>query len=252
MLHEDPKTSDLEPEMNEDPETSPEDPETSRGDPETSALDPERSGDPETSPGAPQEARLKPPERGVWGRPRRSPARTRLRNRRYAALRQLIQEGEYFSEEEMRAREPLLYHHYIGRYRGAEPLLGDPPAPPNSWGGGPPQVSGTPPSLTELLLRSVEEAAVQQRLRRQRLREGEAEEEEEEDLGSPPSPPERALLRQEFTSRMHQRFLDGCDPHFDYSQVDENPDLDNLDLVSRDAEERYFDAEEPSAAPRLD
>ncbi|NWX39518.1 CCD97 protein, partial [Steatornis caripensis] len=99
------------------------------------------------------------PENGLRGRPpRRPPARTRLRNRRYAALRQLIQGGEYFSEEEMRAREPLLYQHYIGQYQGGEPLPGDPQSPPNS--------SGTPPgpqSLTELLLRSVEEAAVQQR-----------------------------------------------------------------------------------------
>lgn len=36
------------------------------------------------------------------------------------------------------------------------------------------------------------------------------------------------------------------------SQIDEDPDLDNLDIVSRDAEERYFDAEEPSDAPQLE
>ena len=36
------------------------------------------------------------------------------------------------------------------------------------------------------------------------------------------------------------------------SQVDENPDMDNLDIESRDAEERYFDEEEPSAAPQLE
>ncbi|NXK15006.1 CCD97 protein, partial [Herpetotheres cachinnans] len=99
------------------------------------------------------------PETGPHGHRRRPPARTRLRNRRYAALRQLIQGGEYFSEEEMRAREPLLYQHYIGQYRGSEALPGDPPAAP-------PHLLGTPPgpqSLAGLLLRSVEEAAVQQR-----------------------------------------------------------------------------------------
>lgn len=26
-----------------------------------------------------------------------------------------------------------------------------------------------------------------------------------------------------------------------YSEVDENPDYDNLDIVSRDAEDKYFD-----------
>ncbi|NXL68303.1 CCD97 protein, partial [Chordeiles acutipennis] len=99
------------------------------------------------------------PETGLLGRPRRPPARTRLRNRRYAALRQLIQDGEYFSEEEMRAREPLLYQHYIGQYQGVEPLLGDPPMTPHFLGTTP----GCPQTLTGLLLRSVEEAAVQQR-----------------------------------------------------------------------------------------
>ena len=29
-----------------------------------------------------------------------------------------------------------------------------------------------------------------------------------------------------------------------YSEVDENPDYDNLDIVSRDAEEKYFDEDE--------
>lgn len=40
--------------------------------------------------------------------------------------------------------------------------------------------------------------------------------------------------------------------HPPQSQVDENPDLDNLDIVSQDAEERYFDEEEPSDAPQLE
>lgn len=71
--------------------------------------------------------------------------RTRVRNHRYAALRALqqgwsqqqqhissyllqtcsfcgnsalsyFQEGKYFSEEQMRSREPLLYEQYIGQY----------------------------------------------------------------------------------------------------------------------------------------
>ncbi|XP_074428257.1 coiled-coil domain-containing protein 97 [Larus michahellis] len=217
-------------------------------------------GDPKTSPPravadawAPPGAKRDPPK--MWGRPRRSPARTRLRNRRYAALRQLIRAGEYFSEEEMRAREPLLYQHYIGQYLeaaaggGAETTSPGVPAPPPrvffAGGAPPPQ----PRSLTGLLLRSLEEAAVRRRLRRQRLRDGDSTDEEGDAV---PDAGERAVLREEFTTRMYQRFLDGEDGDFDYSQVDENPDLDNLDIVSRDAEERYFDAEEPSAAPQLD
>lgn len=33
------------------------------------------------------------------------------------------------------------------------------------------------------------------------------------------------------------------------SAVDDNPDFDNLDIVARDEEERYFDEEEPEDAP---
>lgn len=33
------------------------------------------------------------------------------------------------------------------------------------------------------------------------------------------------------------------------SAVDDNPDFDNLDIVARDEEERYFDEEEPEDVP---
>ena len=36
------------------------------------------------------------------------------------------------------------------------------------------------------------------------------------------------------------------------STVDDNPDFDNLDIVARDEEERYFDEEEPEDAPILE
>lgn len=69
-----------------------------------------------------------------------------------------------------------------------------------------------------------------------------------------PDSEERLILREEFTSRMHQRFLDGKDGGFDYSTVDDNPDFDNLDIVARDEEDRYFDEEEPEdvSSPELD
>ncbi|XP_014323465.1 coiled-coil domain-containing protein 97 [Myotis lucifugus] len=187
--------------------------------------------------------------------------RTRLRNRRYAALRELIQEGEYFSDEQMRFRAPLLYEQYIGQYLTQEELSARTPAhqPPK------PGSPGTPPCpLSDLLLQSYQEQELQQRLLQQQEEEEaclEEEEEEEEDSDkedqSPgkdseawvPDSEERLILREEFTSRMHQRFLDGKDGDFDYSAVDDNPDFDNLDIVARDEEERYFDEEEPEDAP---
>ncbi|XP_071656954.1 coiled-coil domain-containing protein 97 isoform X5 [Patagioenas fasciata] len=93
------------------------------------------------------------PESGPRGRPRRSPTRTRLRNRRFAALRRLIREGRYFSEREMRLRAPRLYQRHIGRFGGG----GDPETPPGDPASAPPG----PPSLAQLLLKALEQEAPQ-------------------------------------------------------------------------------------------
>lgn len=39
-----------------------------------------------------------------------------IKNRRFEALKKLITEGSYFSEEEMRKRNPLLYEQLIGQF----------------------------------------------------------------------------------------------------------------------------------------
>uniref|UniRef100_A0A4W6D2S4 Coiled-coil domain containing 97 n=1 Tax=Lates calcarifer TaxID=8187 RepID=A0A4W6D2S4_LATCA len=181
--------------------------------------------------------------------------RTRVRNQRYAALRALQREGQYFSEEQMRIREPLLYEQYIGQYLTDEEVSftssvtvqcrfrkGGPGAPAGGTGG-----------LAHLLLNSYQERLIQNRLQEEQEREEGAQEEEEDEEDDDdrvqekewePTPEEKALLREEFISQMHQRFLDGKDKDFNYSEVDENPDYDNLDIVSRDAEDKYFDEDD--------
>ncbi|XP_075941355.1 coiled-coil domain-containing protein 97 [Anarhichas minor] len=178
--------------------------------------------------------------------------RTRVRNQRYAALRALQREGEYFSEEQMRIREPLLYEQYIGQYltdeevleRSQEAMQDDAP-------GGPGAPAGGTGGLAHLLLSSYQERLIQNRLQEEQEREDGAREEDDEDDGYTvqqkqwqPTPEEKALFREEFISQMHQRFLDGKDKDFNYSEVDENPDYDNLDIVSRDAEDKYFDEDD--------
>ncbi|KAL1769555.1 coiled-coil domain-containing protein 97 [Sigmodon hispidus] len=186
--------------------------------------------------------------------------RTRLRNRRYAALRELIQGGEYFSDEQMRFRAPLLYEQYIGQYLTQEELSARTPAPQGPKPGSP-SMPAYP--LSDLLFQSYQERELQQKLLRQQEEEEacfeEEEDSDEEDQKSDkdeeswvPDSEERLILREEFTSRMHQRFLDGKDGGFDYSTVDDNPDFDNLDIVARDEEERYFDEEEPEDVPSLE
>lgn len=178
--------------------------------------------------------------------------RTRVRNQRYAALRALQREGEYFSEEQMRIREPLLYEQYIGQYLTDDEVLErSQEAMQEEAQGGPGAPAGGTGGLAHLLLNSYQERLIQNRLQEEQDREDGAREEEDEDDGysvqqkqCEPTPEEKVLLREEFVSQMHQRFLDGKDKDFNYSEVDENPDYDNLDIVSRDAEDKYFDEDD--------
>ncbi|XP_028843052.1 coiled-coil domain-containing protein 97 [Denticeps clupeoides] len=167
--------------------------------------------------------------------------KTKVRNHRFAALRALQEGGQYFSEEQMRVREPLLYEQYIGQYLNDEEILQRSQETMQAGPGG----------LADLLLNSYQEKVLQKRMQEEQEYEDAAEEESEEEDGDgkdgstekewEPTAEEKVLLREEFISQMHQRFLEGKDKDFDYSEVDENPDYDNLDIVSRDAEERYFD-----------
>ena len=52
---------------------------------------------------------------------------------------------------------------------------------------------------------------------------------------------ERAQLRLEFLHVMQHRFLEGKEAGFDYKNIDENEDYDDLRQSNRDLEERYFD-----------
>ncbi len=40
-----------------------------------------------------------------------------VQNRRLAFMNRLIQDGEYFSEDAMRMRAPLLHHEYVGQFQ---------------------------------------------------------------------------------------------------------------------------------------
>lgn len=177
---------------------------------------------------------------------------TRVRNKRYAALQQLISASEYFSDEQMRARDPLMYEHYVGQYQSEEEIMSQ-----NS------RDMAQASSLSDVLLNSCQEESLQRRLEAQREMEQNCEEEEEEDSEEEESElqsdeeqevnaEERALMREEFISRMHQRFLDGKDRDFDYSEVDDNPEFDNLDIVNRDEEERYFDDDDDEGIDEMD
>ena len=179
-----------------------------------------------------------------------------VKNRRYVRLEQLMNGSDYFSDEEMQRREPLLFEYYIGQFLSEEEKL---------------TIGGEDKSdmkLSSMILKNME---VNQRislLQEQRSREqGQLEEsdcssdEDTADTGGDASVTfapmelsekpdtaarEKLMLRREFLSAMQAKFLEGRDSDFDYSKVDYDEQYDCLEIRQRDSEDSYFDAEKPS------
>ncbi|XP_075225481.1 uncharacterized protein LOC142326721 [Lycorma delicatula] len=56
---------------------------------------------------------------------------------------------------------------------------------------------------------------------------------------------ERNLLMEEFRSSMFNSFLEGKDADFDYSEVDQNSEYDDLDMRDQDEQDKYFNSDSP-------
>lgn len=201
-----------------------------------------------------------------------STRQTDIRNRRYQALKTLIDEGEYFSETEMMKRNPLLYEHLIGQYMTEkQKQIRD-------------NIDTKNITFVNLLMESIDRDNLSKKKKLQEeeeqnvLEETESDEEQQDNYTSKLntektaqwgkfsdshktepqnelqitnkkphniSKAEKQILKQEFVSHMYQNFLDGKDTDFDYSTVDNNEAYDNIDLRSQDEEDKYFDSESP-------
>ncbi|XP_017047969.1 coiled-coil domain-containing protein 97 [Drosophila ficusphila] len=194
-----------------------------------------------------------------------------IKNRRYHAMQQLLEKGEYFSEHEMMQRAPDLYQELVGQYlTEAEKKIRD------SY-----DVKNT--SFSGILMHTLEK-----KQRDELLEEMQQEKGEEMEAAPPPAdfevpiacrkqwggfdedepiacstsrnaearvpaniasistpefynPGERELLRNEFFSMMKERFLSGDDKDFDYTAVDDNTQLDDLKQIEQDEEDAYFE-----------
>ncbi|XP_078352513.1 coiled-coil domain-containing protein 97-like isoform X2 [Oculina patagonica] len=177
--------------------------------------------------------------------------KTGIRNRRYECLQRLMKDSDYFSEENMRKRSPLLYEEYIGQYLTEEEKLDRDRAE-----------MGADPCLSELIMNRQEKEMNDWLLDYQRDQEACVQEEEDDsdmesdtnqvESGSTikgcPTEQEKHLLHEEFLSVMQDRFMRGEEEEFDYSAVDTNDEYDDLTIRERDEEENYFDSEEVSSA----
>lgn len=165
--------------------------------------------------------------------------KTRIRNRRYECLKELM-DTDYFSEEEMRQRNPLLFNYYVGQYMSEEELASLDSATCDM-------------ALSSHIMRRMRQDERRERERRQREKEKEQEEEEDtssgeekmEEEGAQVSEVERRRLKQEFLRVMQLSFLRGEDKEFDYGTVDGNERYDSIGMEQQDSEDAYFDEEEP-------
>ena len=162
----------------------------------------------------------------------------KVKNRRYAALRNMLETNDdYFSWEAMKARQPLLHEQLVGRFLTTEEKeMEERPDMSNC-------------SLSKIILDHMD--LNKERDDKKRMKEEEEVEEFDTDEDEPEDGNDdeelgrldggRDFLRQQFVKSVYQTFLAGKDTGFDYRKVDTDESLDDLEAEQRDAEERYFE-----------
>uniref|UniRef100_T1IQK8 Ubiquitin activating enzyme 4 n=1 Tax=Strigamia maritima TaxID=126957 RepID=T1IQK8_STRMM len=167
-----------------------------------------------------------------------------VKNRRYEALKQLIDKGEYFSDTEMKKRCPLLFEQMIGQYMTQQERESIE------------KIAQTDLRFSAILLEHIDRDSVNNRRKRQECEEDgmieESDSDDEDDVNYFDAKPssqvcdiEKQQLRDEFVSNMHHSFLRGEDQEFDYSVVDDNEEYDTCEDTYED---KYFDSEEPETS----
>ncbi|CAJ1443390.1 unnamed protein product [Effrenium voratum] len=164
----------------------------------------------------------------------------------------------FFCEDEMKQRDPQLFHHLVGQYVDTTVKLSDP-------------MQG---SLSTYLMQQLEKQVEADELqaaggarsaaspfasvargggdsapaKRQKVQEAEDEDFTNEDYYDVSDDEggggadDAAVRRAKFLKAMRDKFVDGLERSFDYKALDEDSDLDDLVEMGRDAEEKYFDA----------
>ena len=159
--------------------------------------------------------------------------------RRHAKLQRLLEEGSFFSDQAMQARQPLLFHEYLGQYSTFQ-------APQQA-------------KLSESLLQQHDELQAQEQLHQaQAEAQAQVQEppfvpEEETDSDSEPEPvPSKEVpslsaaqlqdQQAELIEVMKACFLDGSDPEADYAAIDNDSSLDDDNPEhEQDLQEQHFE-----------
>ncbi|GBM97112.1 hypothetical protein AVEN_52525-1 [Araneus ventricosus] len=169
---------------------------------------------------------------------------TQIKNRRYGALKKMVKEGSYFSDAEMKRRNPFLFDKFIFQHLTEKERIA-------AY-----REQNCDEKFSSFLLGQMERNVENCLFEKQKGEDeavveendddDESEESELEDAEQlqPVSPLEKSRLRTEFTNIMYESFLSGKDREFDYSSVDYNAEYDPPE-GDLDAEDKYFDEESP-------
>ncbi|CAO3614454.1 unnamed protein product [Cunninghamella blakesleeana] len=169
-----------------------------------------------------------------------------IRNRRYHYLIHHLRPEEYFSDDSIQLRYPILHQEYIGQYIPKEEKY----APFND-----------DMTLVDRVYHGMDNRYVQEEYKRYKRSEEETFEEEEDDDEEEEEEEEsnddekfdnmddegliiaREQKRNELIRLLEERWLDGLDDTFDYSTVDNNELYDDLIQLNQDLQDQYFDEE---------
>ncbi|KAI8354204.1 coiled-coil domain-containing protein-domain-containing protein [Blakeslea trispora] len=179
---------------------------------------------------------------------RKSAMHQLAQNRRYQFLRQILRHSDYYSDESIRLREPVLYDQYVGQHIPAQ--------------------EKTKPfekdmTLVSRIFSNMDQKYVHDSLDQQRVLDEEQFEEEEDDdesedemiASSTPAVNQendmsleetiefREEQRLELIRLLEEKFLAGQDD-FDYDDVDYNEAYDDLYQQEMDIQDKYFDEDE--------
>eukprot|EP00747_Dinoflagellata_sp_TGD_P182334 gnl/TRDRNA2_/TRDRNA2_36552_c0_seq1.p1 gnl/TRDRNA2_/TRDRNA2_36552_c0~~gnl/TRDRNA2_/TRDRNA2_36552_c0_seq1.p1 ORF type:complete len:261 (-),score=69.73 gnl/TRDRNA2_/TRDRNA2_36552_c0_seq1:73-855(-) len=156
----------------------------------------------------------------------------RARRRRWGWARHQMQspDGGFFNEEAMRRRNPQLFQRLVGRHVAGKPLT----APMKG-------------SLSAHMLQQLDREMMQDDLTQTAAQGGadKADKGNDSDCSLEDEEGEADITakRAEFLKLMRNRLVNGEEPNFDYSKIDDDSDLDDIQEQGRDAEESYFETD---------
>lgn len=175
----------------------------------------------------------------------------KIRNRRYKMVNKLLEEGEYFSLEEMKKRRPDIYQEYIKETKEDITFKKD-------------------MKLHERLLENYDYSIMQSKIDKIDESETDLIEFDEDDVNKEQNKvkslekPEELTFKDDFEyheevksevkpltekeyqflnfqSEMKRLFIEGLDKDFDYSKVDNDDTFDDVKQMQKDLEDAYFD-----------